>query len=71
MTTWLDDDAPIEVGDLLHGICGGAFAHYFGDKRVVGLGEDWVVAREENGVDEDNGVVLLFQGDPDELKEYR
>ena len=37
----------LHVGDLLYGFCEGYFGRdSYGDKRVEGVGADWVVARE-------------------------
>lgn len=37
----------IHVGTVLYGFCGGAFGRdSYSDKRVEGVGTDWVVARE-------------------------
>lgn len=35
----------IEPGDTLYGFCAGYFGHAYGDKVVVAVGRDWVVAR--------------------------
>lgn len=38
---------PVQLGDKLHGFCGGAFGRdSYGEKVVLAVGEDWVVARE-------------------------
>ncbi len=38
------------IGTKLYGFCGGWFGHdAYSDKRVEGVGADWVVARQENG----------------------
>lgn len=40
----------IEVGTVLYGFCGGWFGRdsYY-DKRVEGVGVDWIVARDNYG----------------------
>lgn len=70
MNDW-DDDGPIEVGDVLPGFCGGAFGHFYGYKRVEGVGEDWVVARVVDDLDDVMGEVVFYDGDPTRLREYR
>jgi|APSaa5957512535_1039671.scaffolds.fasta_scaffold667385_2 hypothetical protein len=57
---------PLQVGDKLHGYCGGHFGrNSYGDKRVEGVGADWVVARDEKE------EVVFFEGDPADLEQYR
>jgi len=37
----------IQVGDILKGFCNGWFGRdSYGDKRVEGVGKDWIVARD-------------------------
>jgi hypothetical protein len=58
--------APLRVGDVLYGFCGGRFGHdSYDDKRVEAIGADWVVARE------DSGQAVFHHGDPELLTEYR
>jgi len=39
------------VGDVLYGFCGGRFGRdSYGKKVVEGVGEDWLVVREEDGI---------------------
>lgn len=59
----------VKVGDTLYGFCNGYFGRdSYGDKRVVGIGQDggirWIVARE--------GKWLVFaEGfSKDQLKEW-
>lgn len=41
---------PLRVGDMLYGFCGGFFGRdSYDDKRIEGIGSDWVVARESSG----------------------
>ena len=41
---------PVQVGDVLDGFCGGWFGRdSYGQKHVEAVGNDWVVAREDNG----------------------
>lgn len=41
---------PLRVGDMLYGFCCGYFGRdSYEDKRVEGLGTDWIVARDEQG----------------------
>lgn len=45
-----EGDAPLRVGDALHGFCGGTFGRdHYDCCHVEALGEDWVVVRDENG----------------------
>lgn len=38
------------IGMKLKGFCGGFFGRdSYGDKRIEAVGNDWIVAREENG----------------------
>lgn len=53
----------IEPGDTLYGFCGGAFGRSYGDKVVVAVGRDWVVARED-------GFPVFAIGDPLDLVPY-
>lgn len=40
----------IEPGDRIMGFCGGMFGRdSYGEKTVVAVGRDWIVAREEDG----------------------
>jgi len=43
----------LEVGTVLDGYCNGYFGRNYGRKTVVGLGDNWLVAR-----DEDAGLML-------------
>lgn len=55
----------IRVGAVLYGFCGGGFGRdSYGDKRVEGIGVDWVVARDESG------TPWIYNGDPDDLAQY-
>ena len=62
----MNETAPLRVGDMLYGFCGGAFGRdVYHDKRVEAIGADWVVCRTSTGD-------LAFRGgDPEELREYR
>ena len=42
-------DKQIIVGDILIGYCEGAFGFHYLEKKVEGVGVDWVVARGEDG----------------------
>jgi hypothetical protein len=54
----------IEPGDTLYGFCGGAFGGgSYGDKVVVAVGRDWVVARED-------GRPVFAAVDPSSLVEH-
>ena len=54
----------IEPGDTLYGFCAGHFGRdWWGDKVVVALGRDWVVARE-------NGHPVFAAVDPADLVQY-
>lgn len=55
----------IRVGTVLYGYCGGRFGDSSWDKRVEGVGADWVVARE---IYTNNPV--FYEGDPEDLEEY-
>ena len=45
-----DNNAPLRVGDVLYGFCGGWFGRdSYGDKRVEAIGADWVVVRDDTG----------------------
>lgn len=59
------DDRPLAVGDKLFSFCGGAFRENYGEKTVEGIGEDWVVVRN------DEGRVEFAATDPDNLIEHR
>lgn len=40
----------VEIGTLLNGYCNGFFGRdSYGEKRVEGVGADWVVVREDDG----------------------
>lgn len=39
-------DPAIGVGSVLHGFCDGFFGSGGGDKRIEGMGRDWIVVRE-------------------------
>lgn len=59
--------APLGIGDVLSGFCGGWFGRdSYDDKRVEAIGSDWVVVRDERGVP-------LFAGamHPSDLTTYR
>lgn len=62
---------PLRVGAVLtdirgQGFCGGAFGRdSYGEKVVVGIGDNWVVALQEDG------WPVLYVGDPDDLAKYR
>lgn len=61
-----DQQAPLRVGDVLHGFCGGEFGRdAYQCKRVEALGADWVVARDESG------CVHTAIVPPERLAEYR
>ena len=48
----------IMVGDILKGFCGGHFGRdSYEDKRVEGVGTDWVVARGK-----DTGIIQFGEG---------
>lgn len=50
---------PLRVGDLLEGFCEGMFGRdSYGAKRVEGVGNGWVVAREV-----DSGTVVFASAD--------
>lgn len=54
----------LKVGDTLYGFCGGAFgSNSYGNKHIVAIGEDWVVAREA-------GRPVFANCAPDDLAEY-
>lgn len=58
--------APLRVGAVLHGFCGGAFGRdVFGELRVEAIGADWVIVRDEG-----SGTPVFASGDPDRLVEY-
>lgn len=47
----------LHIGDVLVGYCGGFFGRdSYGDKRVEGIGSDWVVVRED-------GLARFYEGD--------
>lgn len=51
----------VNVGDVLHGFCGGEFGRDpFGCKTVEAVGPDWVVARVKSGYGV--GAVLTAMG---------
>lgn len=53
-----------EPGDTLYGFCGGAFGRdSYGDKIVIAVGRDWLVARE-------SGQPVFATGDPSRLGAY-
>jgi hypothetical protein len=61
---------PLRVGDVLVGFCGGAFgSDSFEDKRVEGIGADWVVAR--NLSNDQPEFAEAPWGSPASLVEYR
>jgi hypothetical protein len=63
-------DAPLRVGDVIYGFCGGIFGRdSYSNKRVEFIGADWVVCRET--AFGDVGVPVLYHGCPDDLKQYR
>lgn len=60
--------APLRIGDMLYGFCGGAFGRdSYGDKRVEAIGADWVVCRV---VTCEEGLAF-YSGDLDDLCGYR
>jgi hypothetical protein len=55
----------LRVGAQLYGFCGGQLGRdSYDDKRVEGIGADWVVARE------DDGLPVFAHCDPEELEQY-
>lgn len=59
-------NAPLRVGDVLYGFCGGYFgSDSYSDKRVEVIGADYVVARNTAGQPE---FALV---NPDHLTEYK
>lgn len=59
--------APLRVGAVLEGFCGGAFGRdSYGEKTVEAIGVDWVVARTR-----EDGDALFAEGPPEDLVEYR
>lgn len=65
------EDAPLRVGDLLRGYCGGSFGRdSYHDKRVEAIGADWVVARTQD-YDPGDGIPEMYWGRPESLCEYR
>lgn len=43
-------DAPLVVGQVLHGYCGGIFGRdHYDCSRVEAIGPDWVVVRDDEG----------------------
>jgi len=58
--------APLRVGDVLPGYCGGTFGRdAYAEKRVEAIGSDWVVVRDETG------TVYFGEGCPEDLVQYR
>ena len=58
---------PLRIGTLLYGYCGGAFGRdSYSNKRVEGIGADWVVARELEGHED----IVLANFSPEQLEEY-
>ena len=56
----------VRVGTIVYGFCGGYFgSDSYGDKRVEGVGADWVVAREM-----DTGSAVFAPVPPEQLEEY-
>jgi len=54
----------VEIGILLDGYCNGFFgSDSYGEKRIEGVGADWVVVREEDG--EPNCAFFKSMGDRD------
>ena len=52
---------PVEPGDRLYGFCGGAFGRdTYGEKIVLAVGKDWVVAHE-------NGRPIFAAVSPEDL----
>lgn len=61
--------SPLRVGDVLYGFCEGYFGRdSYNDKRVEGIGTDWVVARD---ISISNGTVAIAFGPPDYLTKFR
>jgi hypothetical protein len=60
----------IEPGDILYGVCGGAFNKEYGEKIVLAVGRDWVLVREKNYYAGPEGFVMVEQGDPAVLEQY-
>lgn len=53
----------LHVGAILYGFCGGAFGRdSYQNKRVEGIGVDWVVARET-----DSGAIVFTRSTPESL----
>lgn len=43
-------EAPLAIGDVLHGFCGGYFGRdHYDCTRIEAIGPDWLVARDEDG----------------------
>lgn len=62
--------APLRVGDVLYGFCGGYFGRdSYGDKRVEAIGADWVVVREDDSYAQPGPNIYV--GDPEELTPFR
>ena len=38
------------IGTILPGYCNGAFGRTYTSKKIEALGNDWIVARDEDGV---------------------
>jgi hypothetical protein len=65
-------EAPLRVGDVLHGFCNGKFGRdSYEDKRVEVIGPDWVVCREVTYFSEDTGALAFYAGNPADLEQYR
>lgn len=62
------DDAPLKVGDVLHGFCGGAFGRdHYDCSHIEALGPDWVVVRSSS----EYPLIGFAVGPPDRLTQYR
>lgn len=59
--------APLGVGDVLSGFCGGWFGRdSYDDKRVEAIAHDWVVARDSRGT-----PLFVHHNDINVLTRYR
>ena len=66
----MTETAPLRIGDILHGFCGGTFGRdSYHDKRVEAIGSDWVIARPVSEFDAPGPE--FYAGDPERLREYR
>lgn len=61
----MTQDAPLRVGDVLYGYCGGEFGRdSYADKRVEVIGADYVVVRT-------GGRPQFAACDPEGMRQYR